>query len=177
MTNEPITIRRATPQDAPAFARIMGDPEVLHNLMQLPYGAEGLWTQRLTDNVTNGRGAEVMLVAERGGRVQGSAGVHPVGQAVRRRHCAMLGISVAREAQGQGVGTALMQAICDYADQWAQILRLELTVYADNARAIRLYERFGFVHEGTHRGYALRAGRYVDAHCMARLHPQPPQIA
>jgi len=33
------------------------------------------------------------------------------------------------------------------------------------------------VHEGTHRGYALRHGRYVDVHSMARLHPNPPAIA
>jgi putative acetyltransferase len=31
----------------------------------------------------------------------------------------------------------------------------------------------GFVREGTHRAYALRDGRYVDAHCMARLKGKP----
>ena len=44
-------------------------------------------------------------------------------QQVRRRHVAMLGIAVAPEAQGQGVGTALMQAMCDYADRWLGLLR------------------------------------------------------
>ena len=33
------------------------------------------------------------------------------------------------------------------------------------------------VPEGTHRGYALRDGVYVDAHAMARLHPDAPRIA
>ena len=171
----PITIRRMTTKDAAAVARILGDPEVLPNLMQLPYTSEEIWHQRLVDNNAPGK-TDLHLVAERDGEVVGSAGLHPVGPPTRRRHCALLGISVAHEAQGQGVGTALMQALCDYADQWAQILRIELSVYADNTRAIRLYERFGFVHEGTHRGYALRAGRYVDALSMARLHPNPPSI-
>ena len=49
----------------------------------------------------------------------------------------MIGISVAPEAQGQGVGTALMQAMCDYADRWMGVLRIELTVYVDNARGDR----------------------------------------
>ena len=84
---------------------------------------------------------------------------------------------MAPEAQGQGVGRRLMQALCDYADRWAQVLRMELQVYADNARAIALYESVGFVREGLHRGYALRDGAYVDSLSMARMHPNPPRIA
>jgi L-phenylalanine/L-methionine N-acetyltransferase len=76
----------------------------------------------------------------------------------------------------QGVGNALMLALLDYADRWALLLRIELTVYADNARAIALYRRHGFAVEGTHRAYALRDGAFVDALAMARLHPQPPQL-
>ena len=44
-----------------------------------------------------------------------------------------------------------------------------LRVYADNAPAIALYEKFGFEIEGTHRRFAYRNGEYVDAHIMARL--------
>jgi putative acetyltransferase len=116
------------------------------------------------------------VVAERGGVVVGSAGVHPAGPALRRRHAMHLGISVAPAMQGQGVGSALMAALVDYADRWAQVLRLELTVFTDNLPAIALYRRFGFQIEGTHRAYALRDGVYVDAHAMARLHPNPPRI-
>jgi putative acetyltransferase len=174
MTPSPITLRRATPADADAFARIMGDPAVLANLMQLPYTSAEIWRARLAENDAPGR-TDLSLVAERDGLVVGSAGLHPAPQ-LRRRHAAMLGISVASTAQGQGVGSALMQALCDYADGWAQLLRLELTVFVDNARAIALYRRFGFEHEGTLRGYALRDGVYVDVHTMARLHPNPPQL-
>ena len=42
-------------------------------------------------------------------------------------------------------------------------------VYTDNAAAIHLYEKFGFVIEGTKRKYAFRDGEYVDAHVMARV--------
>jgi putative acetyltransferase len=88
-----------------------------------------------------------------------------------------LGISVAGSRQGQGVGSALMQALCDYADNWLALLRIELTVYTDNAAAIALYRKFGFETEGTMRGYGLRDGQYVDVFAMARLHPNPPGIA
>jgi putative acetyltransferase len=88
----------------------------------------------------------------------------------------LLGLSVAPKAQGQGVGRALMQALVDWADRWGQVLRLELNVYTDNERAIALYRSFGFEIEGTHRAYALRDGKYVDSHSMARLHPNPPTL-
>jgi putative acetyltransferase len=170
-----VTVRRATTKDAAAFARMMGDPAVYAGLMQLPFPSEEMWSQRLTDSLAPGK-ADVLLVAEEGGEVIGSAGMHPAGAALRRRHVMMIGISVAREAQGRGVGSALMAAMCDYADRWAGVLRLELTVYADNDRAIALYRKFGFEIEGTHRAYAMRDGQYVDALCMARLHPNPPRL-
>ena len=55
------------------------------------------------------------------------------------------------------------------ADNWINIKRLELEVYTDNAPAIRLYETFGFVIEGTLRAFAYREGEYVDAYYMARV--------
>jgi len=174
MPTSPIIIRRCTPKDAAALAAIMGDPRVLPNLMQLPYTSAEIWQARLADNDAPGK-RDLHVAAERDGVVVGSAGLHPAEQ-TRRRHVAMLGISVAHDAQRQGVGTALMQALCDYADNWAQLLRIELTVFADNERAIGLYRRFGFVHEGTFRAYALRDGAYADAVSMARLHPNPPRL-
>ena len=54
-------------------------------------------------------------------------------------------------------------------DNWLAIRRLELTVYTDNDRAIRLYERFGFEREGIMRAYAFRAGGYADVIAMARV--------
>lgn len=180
MNPPPITIRRATTQDAAAFAAIMGHPEVLPGLMQAPYASEERWKAMLTESLAIGK-PDVQLVAEwpatdGARRVVGTAGLHPAGVAVRRRHVMNIGLAVAADAQGQGVGRALMQALCDYADQWGQVLRLELQVYADNERAIALYRSMGFMQEGLHRGYAMRAGQYVDSMSMARLHPHPPRI-
>jgi putative acetyltransferase len=168
------TVRRARPDDAADFARIMGNPEVYPGLMQLPLASEEVWRARIAEIGAPGR-LDLQLVAELGGRVVGSAGLHPATQ-VRRRHAALLGISVEPDVQHRGVGRALMQVMCDYADGWAQLLRLELTVFTDNARAIALYRGFGFRHEGTHRAYAMRNGVYADVHAMARLHPRPPAI-
>lgn len=170
-----LTIRRASPKDAAAFARIMGDPAVYAGVLQPPYTDEETWRTRLAENLAPGK-TDLVLVAERDGQVVGNAGLHPASAALRRRHAMSLGICVAGEMQGQGVGTALMQALVDYADRWGQVLRIELTVYADNAAAIALYRKFGFQVEGTQRAFALRDGAYVDALMMARLHPSPPRV-
>ena len=170
-----ITIRRARPDDAAAIAAMMGDPDVYSGLMQMPYPSEEAHRTRLADSLAPGK-IDLNLVAEMNGKVVGGSGLHPVGVALRRRHVMTIGISVIREAQGQGVGTALMQAMCDYADRWMGTLRIELTVYVDNAAAIALYRKFGFETEGRHRGYAMRDGSYVDALAMARVHPNPPAI-
>ena len=61
-----------------------------------------------------------------------------------------------------------MAAIVDLADNWLNLKRLELGVYADKARASALYERFGFEREGIGRAYGWRAGAWADSLAMAR---------
>ena len=82
-------------------------------------------------------------------------------------------MSVHDDWQGQGVGTALMEAAIELADRWLGLSRLELTVFADNEAAIHLYRKFGFDVEGTHRRYAFRDGGFADAHFMARIREEP----
>ncbi len=158
------------------MTRHMSDPAVFGGLLQMPYPSEELWQARLSEGAAAVK-ADLLLVAERDGEVIGQGGLFSVGTAPRRRHAMGLGISVDAAAQGQGVGTALMAALCEHADRWVGCLRIELTVYTDNQVALRLYRKFGFELEGTFRGYALRDGAYVDVHSMARLHPNPPVIA
>lgn len=90
-------------------------------------------------------------------------------QGGRRRHVADVAIGVHDDHQGRGIGAAMMHALIDSADRWLDLHRVELTVFADNDGAIRLYQRFGFVAEGRLRDYAYRDGRYVDALSMGRI--------
>jgi putative acetyltransferase len=172
---EGVTLRRARVDDAPAFVAMFSEPEVYGGTLQLPWPSEKFWRERLAapegSNVP-----DIHLVAVHEGRLIGSAGLHPVAASMRRRHAMTLGITVVGEWQGRGVGTMLMAALCDQADNWLGLLRIELTVFTDNAAAIALYRRFGFETEGTHPAYALRDGVYVGVHSMARFHPAPPQL-
>lgn len=89
----------------------------------------------------------------------------------RKRHMASLGINVHTEYQNKGVGTALVKALLDLADNWLMLVRVELDVYADNIHAIHLYETLGFEREGLLRKAAIRAGTYADLLMMSRLRP------
>jgi L-phenylalanine/L-methionine N-acetyltransferase len=166
-----IGVRRATVADADAFAAMLGHPEVFPQLLQMPHANPELWRTRLADNV--GKPDLLLVATTADGEVVGGAGLHPGGGSPRRRHVMELGMQVQPAWQRQGVGTQLLQALCDYADNWLGLLRLELVVYADNDKAQALYRRFGFVQEGVHRCHAMRDGVYVDSVSMARLNPAP----
>jgi putative acetyltransferase len=62
-----------------------------------------------------------------------------------------------------------MRAAIELADRWLNLSRLELTVYADNEPAIKLYRRFAFEIEGRLRKYSFRDGVFVDAFMMGRI--------
>ena len=166
-----VVLRRARESDADAFVSMMNDESVYPQTLQLPYADVSFWRERLKDAGST-VSTNTHLVAQREQVVIASAGLFSVGTSVRRRHAMGFGITVSRDWQGKGLGDLLTAAIVQYADRWLGLLRIELTVNADNARAIALYRRHGFEIEGTHRAYALRDGVYVDVLAMARLNPR-----
>jgi RimJ/RimL family protein N-acetyltransferase len=79
----------------------------------------------------------------------------------RIRHVAELGLSVRRDFWGAGLGSALCKTVFSEAKR-AGVSRVALKVRADNVRAIRLYERLGFSHEGRLIGPFLVGGVEFD---------------
>ena len=158
-------VRRAEPGDYEALHRIFSGPLVISGTLQLPFPSAEMWRQRLSEP-PEGTFSLVACVED---EVVGEISLHTTPTRWRMRHVASIGMAVRDEWQGKGVGTALMQAVIDLADNWLNLSRIELRVYTDNTPAIALYEKFGFEIEGTHRRFAHRDGEYVDAHVMARL--------
>jgi putative acetyltransferase len=89
----------------------------------------------------------------------------------RMRHSGSIGIMIHKDYQNMGVGTALMNALIDVADNWLMLVRVELTVFEDNERAIHLYEKFGFKKEGVKKLAGIRNGKYVNELMMGRINP------
>jgi putative acetyltransferase len=168
MTRAEILIRAQEPEDAEAIAAILACPNVVAATLQLPLRSRAERRERFAQRQEGVHG----LVAEVEGIVVGTLGLH-VEVTPRRRHCGSIGMAVHDRFQGQCVGTALLAAAIDLADNWLGLHRLELHVYPDNRAGIRLYEKFGFVVEGTARDFALRDGAFVDSLMMARLRTDP----
>lgn len=162
-------VREARERDARLLLRLQHQLDSETSMMMLE---EGERTATVEDVRVQLRSAQAspnstILVAEANDQLVGYVGA--VGGTYRRtRHSAYVVIGVRRDWQGRGVGRALLSAL----EEWArahQLLRLELTVRADNDRARRLYERAGFVAEGVRRGSLLVDGELVDEIAMARL--------
>ena len=167
-----ITVRRVEPGDYEAVQRIFTGPNVIRGTLQLPFPSVEMWRKRLAEPP---EGLFNLVACVDDDEVVGQLGLHTSPRRPRRRHVGQLGMAVRDDWQGQGVGTALMQAAIDLADNWLNLTRLELEVFVDNTPAIRLYEKFGFNIEGTLVDFAFRDGQYVDVYFMARLREQTPQ--
>jgi L-phenylalanine/L-methionine N-acetyltransferase len=160
-----VSVRHAEPDDAQAIHRILCGPRATAGTLQLPLqSVEGVRKRFFSET----REGLYHLVACVEGEVVGHLGLETVTRP-RRRHVGEIGMAVRDDWQGRGVGTVLMDAALELADNWLNLTRIELSVYTDNAAGIALYEKFGFEIEGTHRHYAFRNGEYVDAYSMARI--------
>ena len=159
------TSRRAEPSDYEAVQQIFSGPKAIWGTLQSPFSSVEQWRKRLAEPPEG----LVSLVACVESEVVGQLSLQTFPTRPRRRHVGHIGMAVRDDWQGKGTGTALMQAAVDLADKWLNLTRLELEVYTDNEAAIRLYEKFGFIIEGTLAQHSFRDGRYVDSHLMARL--------
>jgi RimJ/RimL family protein N-acetyltransferase len=81
-------------------------------------------------------------------------------------HAGVLGMGLLPPFRGQGHGRRLIEATLQAA-QSAGFSRVELTVHADNPRAIALYERIGFLREGIKRRATCIDGKFGDTIMMA----------
>lgn len=108
-----------------------------------------------------------MLVAEAEGQIVGMIGFKGYTLA-EEAHSGEFGLSVAREHRGTGVGTALIEALIEWAPAHG-ISRIEVCSWSNNPRATALYGRCGFEEEGRLRRGIERDGEKIDVIIMGRL--------
>ncbi len=163
-----LVIREAVLADAETLQRYAADlfAERLDTVLQHPQ-APTLEEEREFLARCQAAPGSVVLVAEVQGALVGMLDFHGY-RHPQRQHAGIFGMSVAAGWRGQGIGTALLEALFRWAPQHG-VRRTELEVLASNHGAIRLYERLGFQHEGRRRAAVMIEGKPVDLLLMARL--------
>lgn len=167
-TDAVFTLERFNETHIEGVTALYNEPAVTRQVLQMPFQSTEVWRKRLA--VDDER--LVKLVALHQGRVIGNIGLEQFSR-IRRSHAGSIGMGVCEAWQGKGVGSKLLATALDIADNWMNLQRVELSVYADNEAAIGLYRKFGFETEGLFRDYAVRDGRLVDTLSMARLRRTP----
>ncbi|MBI3271659.1 MAG: GNAT family N-acetyltransferase [Planctomycetes bacterium] len=164
---ERIYFRPIELEDAPRLARWINDPEVHRGLTAIfpkNQPREREWIEGLGK-----RPDEVvfLIVLKEGDVPIGSCGLHQIHPANRK---ALFGILIGEKAYwNQGYGTEAVRLISEYGFNTLNLHRLELTVYENNPRAVRAYEKAGFKLEGRRREGRFWEGRFWDVLEMGLL--------
>ena len=117
---------------------------------------------------TNASPINEMILALADGKIIGIGTINSSNK-IKCRHCGELGIVVAKEYQGKGIGTTIIQKLIDWAKENGVTTRIQLDTRKDNKSAIRLYEKFGFEMEGCLRNQTLLNGTYYDLCVMGMM--------
>ncbi|MGB3298342.1 MAG: GNAT family N-acetyltransferase [Phormidesmis sp.] len=165
------TIRSIEVSDCEALCALQRCPKVRQGTLKMPYRTVAETRRQLEQR------PETMyqLVAVQDSMPQKNSSAQIVGVVSlaqmkhSRQHVGYVGMAVHDDYHNQGIGSQLLKEAINIADDWLNLQRVELTVFIDNAPAIHLYKKFGFVIEGTLKKYAFRAGNYIDAYTMARI--------
>lgn len=109
------------------------------------------------------------------GQLLGSIGCERESRA-QQSHCAVVvGMMVAPGAQRQGVGSQLVAACINAAEQVAGLTQLILTVTASNTHVVRLYEQHGFRPWGLlPRAVVINGAGFDKLHMLRLLTSVPP---
>lgn len=111
---------------------------------------------------------KLMLVTESENQVVSFANIW-VGERNRNQHVAQIGISILPGYRNVGLGTTIIQTMIDWAAAHSGIEKLALGVWSKNTRAIKLYQKMGFIEEGRKvKEVKYADGSYDDCICMYR---------
>ena len=142
-----MVIRPTTDEDVPALQTLV---EAVARERRYLGSTDGFTVTQTADYLSHVRASGgVALVAIDGDRLVGWIDIVR-GPFEGLTHYGRLGMGLAPDARGRGLGRRLLErAIADGFDNG--LIRIELEVFASNARAVALYTQLGFVEEGRRR--------------------------
>jgi RimJ/RimL family protein N-acetyltransferase len=162
-----VRLRALEPEDEPSLHAWVNDPVVTEYLsLRYPF-SHRQESDYIASVSTGSESAQFGIVTLDEGRLVGDIGLH---HGHPENRCATLGIMIGdRSRWGMGYGTDAVRTVCRFGFEVMNLHRIELEVFLDNSRAIAVYERVGFQHEGRRREAAYKGGRYHDSLVMGLL--------
>ena len=169
IVGEKIVLREFRPEDISGIRAWATDPEVTRYLSSR-YMAPQTWEQSedfLRSVLHGDAGGVNLVIAEKQSlKYLGQCNLLMIDHQSQK---ATLAIVLPQEHQGMGFGREAISLLLRFAFDEMNLRRVSLHVIEDNPKAIALYERCGFVHEGRLRGDQYQHGRFKDILVMGIL--------
>jgi RimJ/RimL family protein N-acetyltransferase len=163
-----VVLRRHTPANLAAFHRWYGDAEVarLTRYQDGPMRSDEI--DRFFQMRVVGAGSLTLAIHVRS--TDRLIGTCAFSQLDPDNGSALFHITIGEhDAWGHGYGTEATRLMLDHAFRTLGLHRISLAVFEFNERAIRSYEKVGFIHEGRSREAIRRDGRWWDELHMSVL--------
>ena len=165
-----VRLRGMERTDMPKSFEWINDPDVNDGLdIHLPMSMrdEEQWYEQMAQRDQAEKPMAIDMRDGDGWKLIGNCGVFNIEWMNR---CAELGIVIGEKSVwNQGYGTETMQLLLQHGFETLNLNRIYLRVYSTNPRAIRSYEKAGFILEGTLREAVYKHGKYADVHLMGDL--------
>ena len=170
MYGKRIRLRAVEREDVQKFHEWVNDPEVTRGLMlYLPMSMrdEMDWFEGLAKRDPNQRPLAIEVRKGKAWKLIGNCGVFDIEMTYRS---AELGIMIGDKAEwNKGYGSEAMTLLLRHGFETLNLNRIALRVYEENVRAVRSYEKAGFILEGRLRQAVYKHGTYDDVLLMRVL--------
>ena len=165
-----IRLRAIDRSDIPLFLKWFNDPEVtmgLESVFPMSEAREDQWFDNMLKRPIETQPLAIEIQIENEWKIIGNIAIFDFDKIA---HSAEVGIVIGeKEFWGKGYGTKALKLILKHGFGTLNLNRISLQVYGLNDRAIRVYNKVGFVLEGTMRDAVYRQGKYYDVHIMSIL--------
>jgi len=162
LVGERVRLRGTRDADLPALAAGLMDPAIRVTQSRIAVPMSEAAARSLVGEWSSGQGPDAGFSIETladDPELVGHLGLFGISAKDR---CGTVGIALLRPHLGRGYGTDAMRLIVDYGFREVGLHRIQLGVYAYNARAIAAYRKAGFVEEGRQREVVYHDGRWYD---------------
>jgi RimJ/RimL family protein N-acetyltransferase len=164
LASEDVTLRTIEEEDLPFLRDTINDPAVRRYLARRgPYNLaqeRGFFEEVVADEDT------LNLLVCTDGEPAGTVGLQTL---TSPDGSSEVGLFLAEEFWGVGLGTAAVRLVTDHAFRERGRHRVEARVLEGNEASRALFESVGYRHEATMREAAFRDGEHVDLHWYAVL--------